>query len=270
MIWIFFVLFIVLFLSLALLIQKFIFNRYIRQLFSNSPMVSSIKFSYTQIENLPEPVKKYFKLVLKEGQPYISYVRLKHNGYFRTKPNGKWVQIKGQEYFTAYIPGFIWKGSTKLFHALDMFIAGKGKLFVYLFRIIRILKSEGEETDRGELLRWLAEAVVFPTALLPNDYILWRPINQTSSRLILSYNDFQLECQVFFKDTGEIYQIESNRFYMNDKKLHKWIGYFSGYKRYNDILVPTVLEVSWDLPEGIFNYVRFNITKLEFDKPYCY
>lgn len=270
MILILFLLLVISFLIFALLINRITFKKYVKELFSTSPKINFTKSSYSQIESLPEPVKKYFNLVLNEEQPFISCVRLRHDGYFRTKPNGKWVEIKGEEYFTVGVPGFVWKGNTRLFCALDMFISGKGKLLVYLLSTIRILKSEGEETDKGELLRWLAEAAIFPTALLPGDYISWEPIDQLSSLLILRYNNFHLECEVFFKDTGEIYKIQSERFYMNDQKLHKWIGYLSNYKRFNKILIPTTLEVSWDLPEGIFTYAKFNITELEFNKPECY
>lgn len=60
------------------------FNKEVKQLFSQSKNISDKTFSYRQLAGLPEPVQRYFKHVLKEGQPNISYVRLKHNGKFKT------------------------------------------------------------------------------------------------------------------------------------------------------------------------------------------
>lgn len=250
--------------------QRLKLKKYVKKLFSTSPPILHKSFKYSDIENLPTPVKKYFKLVLTEGQPYISYARLKHKGFFRTSPNSKWTKISGQEYFTSIKPGFLWQGKTRLFRALDMFIDCKGKLEVYLFSLIKIITSEGEETDKGELLRWLAETAIFPTALLSNDYISWEHINHTSAQLCLQYENFQLQCNVLFNEAGEIYQIETDRFYLNDKTIHKWIGNFSDYKRFANILIPTTLEVSWILPQGKFTYVKFNITEIEFNKPELY
>lgn len=60
------------------------FKKEVTELFSQSKNISSKTFSYEQLSGLPKPVKSYFKHVLKEGHPYISYVRLKHNGQFKT------------------------------------------------------------------------------------------------------------------------------------------------------------------------------------------
>jgi hypothetical protein len=35
----------------------------------------------------------------------------------------------------------------------------------------------------------------------------------------------------------------------------------------NDIIVPTTFEVLWRLKTGDFSYVKFNMQKIEYDKP---
>lgn len=52
------------------------FNKEVKRLFSLSKSVPGKTFSYHQIAYLPEPVQRYFRHVLREGQPYISYIRL--------------------------------------------------------------------------------------------------------------------------------------------------------------------------------------------------
>jgi hypothetical protein len=65
-------------------------------------------YSANQINNLPEPMQRYFKYSLQENQNYISYVKLKHEGIFIQSQGQEWMSILGEEYFTAENPGFVW------------------------------------------------------------------------------------------------------------------------------------------------------------------
>lgn len=49
------------------------FNNEVNELFAQSGKISGKVFTYKQLDSLPKPVQRYFKHVLKEGQPYISY-----------------------------------------------------------------------------------------------------------------------------------------------------------------------------------------------------
>ena len=44
-------------------------SKRVEKMFEDSEEFSDRRFSYEQIDTLPEPVKKYFKKVLAEGQP---------------------------------------------------------------------------------------------------------------------------------------------------------------------------------------------------------
>ncbi|MEO5984885.1 MAG: DUF6544 family protein [Ferruginibacter sp.] len=91
------------------------FNREVKQLFSHSGNISNRTFTYEMLFGLPEPVQRYFKYILKDGQPYISYARITHDGQFKTGLEKPWVNIKGEQYATTGKPGFIWKGRTSMF-----------------------------------------------------------------------------------------------------------------------------------------------------------
>jgi hypothetical protein len=115
------------------------FAKNLKFLFSLSQDISGKRFTYENLSGLPEPVQHYFKRVLRNGQPFINYTRLTHEGQFKTKLENDWINIEGEEYFTTQKPGFIWKGKTKNFSAYDMFLAGKGRLLVMLFSIFKIV-----------------------------------------------------------------------------------------------------------------------------------
>lgn len=240
-----------------------LFNNEVNELFSRSKSISNKTFTYKQLEGLPEPVQRYFKHVLKEGQSYISYVRLMHDGQFKTDKN--WVNIKGEQYFTTEKPGFLWKGTTSMFVARDMYISDKGQLIVSLFSLYKIVDAHGEKYDEGELQRWIAESVWFPTNLLPSNRLKWVGINTHSARLNFNYKDISTSFVVYFNDADEIKEMESFR-YMGEEKREKWLCTMSNYKELNGVVVPTYAEAIWRLEKGDNVYAKFNVQKMEYDK----
>jgi hypothetical protein len=243
------------------------FRKEVSTLFSQSGNVSDKKFHYNQIQGLPVPVQRYFRLVLKEGQPYISYIRLKHNGQFKTDQKKDWVNIKGEQYFTTQKPGFIWKGTTSMFTARDMYISDKGRLVVSLFSIFEIADGRGEKYDHGEMLRWLGESVWFPTNLLPNENLQWSSIDSLTAQLTFHYNNVSISYIVSFNAEGEVTQMQTKR-YMGDGGLETWIGKVSDYKEINGVIVPTTIEAIYKLKEEDYSYARFKVKTIEYDKPY--
>jgi hypothetical protein len=193
------------------------FNKEVKELFKQSGNISDKIFNHQDLYHLPEPVQRYFKYVLKAGQPYISFARIKHDGQFKTGLNKNWINIKGEQYATTERPGFIWKGTTSQFTARDMYITDKGRLIVTLFSVFNMVDGKGDTFNQGELLRWLGESVLYPTNLLPGERIQWIPIDYYSAKLIFNYNGLSLFFIVSFNKIGEITQLETKR-YMDEKK----------------------------------------------------
>ncbi|MHA4808618.1 DUF6544 family protein [Flavitalea flava] len=246
------------------------YKRDLTRLLSLSPDICHKTFQFRRLTGLPGPVQRYFRYVLKEGQPYISSVRLRHTGQFKTGLKGKWTNIEGEEYFTTENPGFIWKGSTRYFTAFDSYLEGKGRLQVYLLSLFRILKGEGVAYNQGELLRWLGESVWFPTNLMPDgrnkpDKVLkWIPVDEQTAMLNLRYYDQLLQFKVHFNEKGEIAEMETKRF-MDKKRLETWILQMDAYKEINGVHIPTKAKAIWRLEEGDFCYANFDITEIEYN-----
>ena len=240
----------------------------VEELFSDSKDVSHKTFNYEDISDLPEPVQHYFRNVLPAGQPYISHLRLKYEGKFKIDLKKKWIDIKGEQYFTADPPGFIWVGKTSLFTARDMYIGGNGRLVVKLLSLITVANAEGKKIDQAELLRWLGESVWFPTNLLPGDNLDWKPIDSDTVRLGFYYDNKKIYYDVTFNQEGEIVKMETER-YM-DENLERWIGKFYNYEETDGIIVPTEIEAIWNLEDGDYSYARFTVRDFEYNKPERY
>jgi hypothetical protein len=242
------------------------FSKEVKELFAQSKSISEQKFHKNQLDNFPKPVQRYFNHILKEGQPYISYARIKHDGQFKTGFDKDWINIKGEQYATTAKPGFIWKGTTSMFVARDMYISDKGRLIVSLFSLYNVVDAEGEQYNQGELLRWLGESVLYPTNLLPSEKLQWLPIDTQTAKLTYNYNGLSLFFIITFNDIGEITEMETKR-YMDEKKLETWVIKATNYRELNNVLIPTAFDVLWRLEKGDFSYAKFNITEVEYNKP---
>ncbi|WP_373515873.1 DUF6544 family protein [Persicitalea sp.] len=244
-------------------------RREVKDLFSkaeNSPVKT---YDPAQLADLPGPVQRYFRHVLKPGQPYLRPVRLRHDGQFKTNLEKDWVAITGEEYFLADRPAYIWIGTTTWFSACDQYVAGRGSLTVRLLSVLPIQRGSGPSFDQGELLRWLAEAVWFPTSLLPVGQAVWFPIDHDSATLTLTDHGLTVSCQMHFNEKGEITRVQAQR-YSDETQMQTWIGQFSDYREINGIRIPFRCRAAW-LIDGIEKpYARFTLRDLDYDQPHCY
>ena len=128
-----------------------------------------------------------------------------------------------------FLGSFIWFAKIKLFPLFwtsgkDTYIEGKGNLQIKLLSLFTVADANGKETDEGELLRWLAEAPWFPTALLPSKYLRWEEINSNSAKAVVEYGGLITVSAIFyFNEKGEITQMIVDRiitmgnYYSKDK-----------------------------------------------------
>lgn len=245
------------------------FKKEVKLLFSTVKMGQNKVFTYDQIRNLPEPVQRYFRYALKENQPDIACVRLKHDGTFRPDPKKGWMKIRGEQYFNVHDPGFIWKAGISIMTARDMYLNNKGRLVITLLSLYNIVDAQGPAYDQAELLRWLIEHIWFPTALLPDENLQWTAIDRHSAGLTFKYHSLSLFCKVFINTQGEITRIETKR-YMSDTRMETWIGKCSEYKERNGVRIPVKIEAAWLLDTGEYPYARFNIQEIEYNIPAMY
>src|SRR5207248_3007576 len=111
-------------------------------------------------------------------------VRLKQQGFMRTQPGQKWLPLIAEQYFTTTPPAFLWHCTMRPFplvwiSATDRFSEGHGNMRIKLLSFIPLGNARGPEMDQGELQRYLAEMIWFPTACLSRT-IEWQAIDAHS------------------------------------------------------------------------------------------
>jgi hypothetical protein len=103
--------------------------------------------------------------------------------------------------------GFVWNARVQLMplfhiHVVDAYVAGEGSSRVNLLPALTIAsQSSGFETNSGSLHRYLAEAVWYPTALLPSAALRWSAINSNKAVATLTHAGVTVSLEFWFNDT---------------------------------------------------------------------
>jgi len=267
---------------LFITISKILFDKNVTKevgmLTEEGSKVQSKTFSFNDLKGLPEPVQRYFKYALRDGQEHIKFVRLKQVGEFRMKENQPWMPIKAEQYFTTEDPAFIWRVKLTMapfiwIEGRDMYYQGKGNMFIKLLSTITVADATGSEMDISSLIRFLSETPWFPTALLPSDYIEWKEIDSNSAQAVIKDNGYTASGIFTFNEKGEIIKFVTNDRYMEaDGKYFKeqWGGYYRNYQEIEGMKIPIEGEVEWNLSDKDLQYAKLKIDEIQYNIPFRY
>jgi len=232
-------------------------------------------YSPDELIGLPAPVQKYFRAVLKDGQPIVSAVYVELSGTFNMSATGeKWKRFTSTQRVIAQRPGFDWEGRIEMMPGLtvrvhDAYIAGAGVLHATLLGLVSLAKLGGTpEIAQGELMRFLAEAAWYPTALLPNQGVQWKAIDDFSAKATLKDGETALTLLFCFDENGLIESVRAEargRTVAGTVIPTPWEVQWSNYELRDGMCIPTEGKVAWLLPEGPKPYFRGRITSLRYE-----
>jgi len=251
-------------------------NNEIKELFENSNENSPEIITEEDIESLPEPVQKHLKYSQLIGKEKIRTVRLKQKGFIRTKPDANWMPFEAEQYYTTDPPAFIWFANAKVLpllflNARDKFSGGRGNMLIKLLSLFKVADARGPEMDQGTLLRYLNEIMWFPTAYL-NNYIRWEPVDHHSAKATMSYGGVTASALLSFNEQCELINFTAERFMANNGQFSKetWSTPIEEYKEINGIRIPVKGTGVWNLKSGDFEYIRLEVTGIEYNIPLQY
>jgi len=232
-------------------------------------------YDSTELNGLPAPVQRYFRAVLKDGQPMVLAVSVEHTGTFNMSETGEqWRSFTSTQRVITRRPGFDWEARVAMMPGLtvrvhDAYIAGEGILHASLFGLVSLVNLRGTpEVAQGELMRFFAETAWYPTALLPSQGVQWEPVNDASAKATLKDGETTLTMLFRFNEDGLIASMRAEargRTVAGAVIPTPWEGRWSNYKLRDGMLIPLEGEVAWILPEGPKPYWRGGITRLSYE-----
>jgi hypothetical protein len=233
------------------------------------------RYSVQELDGLPAPVQRYFRAVLKDGQPHIAALSADHSGTFNLSESGEqWKPFTSRQHVLMHRPGFVWDGRVAMLpglpvHVHDAYIAGEGILHPAMLGLFTLLNlRDAGVVAQGELMRFFAEAPWYPTALLPSQGVRWQAIDTQSAKATLADGSITVTLLFRFNQEG---LIESVRAEARGRTVGKtivmtpWEGRWRDYQERDGMRVPLAGEVAWLTPEGRKPYWRGSITSLRYE-----
>jgi hypothetical protein len=233
------------------------------------------RYDAAELEGLPAPVQRYFRAVLADGQLIISAVTFEMAGTFNLSATGEqWKAFTSRQHVIIRRPGFVWDARVAMLPGLtarvvDSYIAGQGMLIAAILGLFKVADLSGDgEIARGEFMRFFAEMVWYPTALLPSQGVRWAAVDARSANATIADGRLTLTLLFRFNDAGLIDSFRAEaRGCMVGKEMvmAPWEGSFSDYRMHDGMCVPTAGEVAWLRPEGRKPYFRGTLTALAYE-----
>lgn len=232
-------------------------------------------FDDSMLDGLPAPVQRYFRAAIAPGTPMIAVMRAHHIGSFNLSASAEqWKPFQSSQTATTGRPGFVWDGRISVFPGLtvnvhDAYIGGEGILNPAVAGLVSLTDLRGGgEIAQGELMRYLAEAAWYPSALLPGRGLSWRAIDERRAEATLVDGPLSVAMEFRF---GEDQMIESVLVSARGRSVGgrfiptPWEGRWSGYQLRSGYRVPMRGEVAWLTPEGRKPYWRGSVSSIEYD-----
>jgi len=236
---------------------------------------SPARFDSRELEGLPAPVQRYFRAVLKEGQPIIAAVTVELAGTFNlSATEERWKPFTSRQRIVARRPGFLWDAQVSMLpgvvvRVVDSYIAGEGLLRATILGMFTVADvSGGGEIARGEFMRFFAEAAWYPTALLPSQGVRWEAVDDRSANATIVDGPLTLTLLFRFNDADLIdsFRAEARGAGVGKEMVMvPWEGNWSNYQTRDGMTVPFTGEVAWMRPEGRKSYFLGAITSLTYE-----
>jgi hypothetical protein len=233
------------------------------------------RFDVRELDDLPAPVRRFFRTALTDGQAIVTGVSVEHSGSLNMgETTARWKPFTSQQRVVTRRPGFVWDARVMLLPGLpvnvhDAYVAGEGILHPALLGLVTLVDLHGAgDVAQGELMRLFAEAAWYPTALLPSQGVRWVTVDDHSARATLADGSVSVTLLFRFNDAGLIDSARADarsRSVGNTIVMTPWEGRFTNYERRHGMLVPLSGEVAWLMPAARMPYWRGTITSLRYE-----
>lgn len=226
---------------------------------------------------LPPPVARYLALAGATRRAPVRTVRLLHAGTFQPSADARPFAIRGEQYFTAEPPAFLWWGRIRVAPGIwidgrDRSVDGVGNMVIQAVSTFTLADARGPQLDEAALQRLLGELAWLPTALRDARYVRWEPIDGTSARAFLRVGEREVQLVFHFGPDGWPTRVTADRWRDVDGRaiLTPWQGEMGDWREVGGLRVPFRIAATWTLDGKPFTYARWEVQELEYDvaEPY--
>ena len=236
------------------------------------------RYSKEMVDDLPEPVRRYFNRSIMPGTPLYSVAEIEMTGEFSlgTKDDPDYMQMSARQALAAP-RGFIWtvklgKGHTSI-SGSDGAIESTSWSRFWLMGLLPVARAGGTlDHLRAAFGRYVAEAVFWtPAALLPREGVQWKATGKDTVRVTVSYGSLSQDVDLSLDDSGQLRQVVFPRWSNANPdgvyQIQPFGGHLSNFRVFEGFHLPTRIEAGNHFgTEAYFPFIRADVATIRFPK----
>jgi hypothetical protein len=240
----------------------------VKESFTRSPLHAEPLLTETDIEHLPEAVKKYLRYTKSVGNPKIVNFKIAFNGKLRKTRQSEWMPFRSEQYnFIEESKRFFFMNATMKhlpvagFHS---FSNGTAFMDIRLLSLFKVQHQAGKEMGKAETVTFFNDMCCLAPATLIDKRIKWLEISENRVRAAFTNNHITISAWLHFDDKGELINFISNDRYAYEKenvmRQIPWETPLKNYRDMNGYKLATYAQAIYKYPEGDLCYGVFNIS----------
>lgn len=250
--------------------------RQVRRLDGSRGRQSRPRVSFDELRDLPEPVARYFRLVLAEGRPLVRVARLTQTGALRVGTAGaagRWRPMTAVQHFRVAPAGFVWDARIRMAPLVRVFVrdgcmGGHGGMEARIWALVPMVRAQaGGALDTAALQRFLGEAVWLPTALLPGQGVRWRAVDDRRAQATLDAAGVTASLEFRFGPDGDVVEVYAPARYREVSGRYlptPWSVRLGRFAERDGMRIPLQAQASWLLPEGRYPYWSGHVQSIHY------
>ncbi len=229
-------------------------------------------FTEDLIAGLPTPVQRYFLHAIAPGTPLVSSVTLEMSGSFRLGQDKPWVPMQAQQRISI-LKGFVWKAAIgrglSQFVGADYYTNGSGRMRFSLWGLVPLVNAHTQDIARSSVGRLAGEFIWLPSALLPQQGVIWKAIDEKTIQANLVIDDQPVTLTLVVDAEGKILNLSLLRWGdQTDKASWDYIPFgveFQAEQKFGGFTIPSEVKAGWWFgTERYLEFFRATIEKAEF------
>lgn len=224
----------------------------------------------TNIQHLPEPVKKYLRYTGCIGKPIVHNFSIAFNGSIRKNEHAPWMPFKSRQYNFIQRPKRLFFMNALMKHLPVMgyhgFNNGDAFMDIRLFSLIRVLYLHGKEMGIAETVTFFNDMCCMAPATLIDKRINWLSTEGNKVKASFTNNNITIIAWLFFNDEGQLINFTSDdRFDANARRRLHWATPLKDYRLVNGYRLAGFAEAIYSYPYGDVCYGNFRLADVAYN-----
>lgn len=209
-------------------------------------------FDPDSLRGLPSAAQRLLSAAMAPAAPRCARVILQMSGEIRLKLGGAWTPFTAAQVL-APPTGFVWQASAGKgllrFAGSDRYADNAGSVHFRLWGLLPVVRAADANVARSARHRLAAESFWLPPALLPDEGVAWRGLDDERAEATIRIDHERVPVRLRVDPRGQLREVQLDRWGDPDRTGHPSLHPFGGLvdepRPFGPFTIPTRVRIGW-------------------------